>query len=62
MSNYATKADFKNATGIDTSKLVAKCDLASLKTEVDKIDIDKLKTVRIDVSKVKNAVKNEVVK
>ena len=51
MSNYATKADLKNATGVDTSKLAAKSDLASLKTEVDKIDVDKLKTVPIDLSK-----------
>ena len=42
MSDYATKANLKNATGVDTSKLAAKSDLASLKTEVDKIDVDKL--------------------
>ena len=36
LSNYATKSDLKNATGIDTSKLAAKSDLASLKTEIDK--------------------------
>ena len=41
LSNYATKADLKNATGIDTSKLAAKSDLVSLKAEVDKIDVDK---------------------
>ena len=41
-SNYATKADLKNATEIDTSKLAAKSDLASLEAEVDKLDIDKL--------------------
>ena len=51
MSDYATKADLKNATGVDTSKLAAKADLANLKTEVDKIDVDKLKTVPIDLSK-----------
>ena len=39
MSNYATKADLENATGIDTSKLNAKFDLASLKAEVDKLDL-----------------------
>ena len=44
LSNYATKADLKNATGIDTSKLAAKSDLVSLKAEIDKIDVDKLKT------------------
>ena len=45
------KADFKNATWVDTSKLAAKSDLASLKTDVDKIDVDKLKTVAVDLSK-----------
>ena len=40
LSNYETKADLKNATGIDTSKLAAKSDLTSLKSEVDKLDID----------------------
>ena len=42
LSNYAAKADLKNATEIDTSKLAAKSDLASLETEVDKLDVDKL--------------------
>ena len=42
-SNYATKAEIKNATGTDTSKLPAKPDLASLKGEVDKIDVNKKK-------------------
>ena len=60
--NYTAKLDFKNATGVDTSKLAAKSDLASLKAEVDKIDVDKLKTVPTDLSKLSNAVKNEVVK
>ena len=41
LSNYAAKADLKNATEIDTSKLAAKSDLVSLKAEVDKIDVDK---------------------
>ena len=62
LSNYATKADLKNATGIDTSKLAAKSDLASLKVEVDKIDADKLKTVLINLSKLSNVVKNDVFK
>ena len=43
LSGYATKADLKNATGIDTTKFEAKSDLVSLKEEVDKIDIDRLK-------------------
>ena len=62
LSNYATKAKLKNATGVDTSKLPAKSDLASLKAEVDKIDADKVKTVPVDLSKLSNVVKNEVVK
>ena len=61
MSNYATKRDLKNATGIDTSKLAAKSDLASVKAEVDKIDIDKLRTVPIDFSKLSNVAKNQPV-
>ena len=62
LSNYAIKAykiDLKNATGVDTSKLAAKSHLASLKTEVDKIDVDKLSTVLVDLSYVIN---NDVVK
>ena len=43
LSNYATKSDFKNATGINTSKLASKSDLVNLKTEFDKLDINKLK-------------------
>ena len=62
LSNYAIKVDLRNATGIDTSKLAAKFDLASLKAEVDKIDVDKIKTVPIDLSKLNNVVNNEVVK
>ena len=45
MSNYATNADLKNATGADTSKFVKKVDLASLKSNVGKLEIDKLKNV-----------------
>ena len=48
LSNYATKAELKSATGVDTSKSVAKSGLASLKTEIDKLDVGKLKTVPID--------------
>ena len=54
LSNYATKADLKNETEVDTSQLASKSDLASLKAEVDKIDVDKLK--------LSNVVNNEVVK
>ena len=55
MSNYATKADLKYATGIDASFFAKKVDLASLKSNVDKLDIDKLKKVptNLKISKVK---------
>ena len=45
LSNYATKSDLQNATGVDTSNFAIKTDLASLKSDVDKLDIDKLKNV-----------------
>ena len=45
LSNYATKADLKNATGIDTSKFAKQIDLAHLKFDVGKLDIGKLKNV-----------------
>ena len=61
MSNYATKADLKNVTGTDTSKLAAKSDLADLKAEADRLDIDKL-PVSVDLSKLSDVVKNDVVK
>ena len=62
LSNYAAKSDLKNATGVDTSKLAEKFDLASLKAEIDKINVDKLNTVPIDLSNLSNAVNSEVVK
>ena len=62
LSNYATKDDVKNITRVDVSSYATKTNLAALKTEVDKIDIDKLKTVPDDLAKLSNVVKNEVVK
>ena len=62
LSNYATKVDIKNITHVDTSNFALKTNLANLKTEVDKIDTDKLKTVPVDLSKLSNVVKNEVIK
>ena len=62
LPNYTTKADLKNPTGIDTSKLASKSNLASLKTEVDKVDIDKLIPVPADLSRLSDVVKNDVVK
>ena len=62
LSNYATKADLKNVTGLDTSKLALKSNLANLTAEVDKIDLDKSNTVPVDLSKLSNVVNNDVVK
>ena len=62
MSNYATKADLKNVTHVDTSNFALKTNLANLKTEVDKLDIDKLAPVPVDLSKLSDTVKNDVVK
>ena len=62
LSNYATEGDVKNITRVDVSGYATKSNLASLKTEVDKIDEDKLKTVPDDLAKLSNVVKNEVVK
>ena len=62
LSIYATKADIKNITHIDTSNFASKANLASIKTEVDKLGIGKLVRVPVDLSKLSNVVKNEVVK
>ena len=62
LSNYATKKDIKNITHIDASGFASKTNLAALKTEVDKIDTDILKTVPNDLAKLCNVVKNDVVK
>ena len=62
MPNYATKTDLKNVTQVDTSNFALKTNLASLKTEVDKLDIDKLVPVPVDLSKLSDVVKNGVVK
>ena len=62
LSNYATKTDLKNVTHNDTSSFTLKTNLTILKTEVDKLDIEKLAPVPVDLSKVSDAVKNDVVK
>ena len=62
LSNYATKTDLKNISHIDVRSYTLKSNLASLKTEVDKLDIDKLTSVPIDLAKLSNLVKNDVVK
>ena len=62
LANYATKDDVKNITHVDVSSYATKTNLAALKSEVDKIDTDKLKTVPADLAKLTNVVKNGVVK
>ena len=62
LSNYTTEADLKNATGIDTSNLALKSNLAKLKAEIYKIDVDKLKPVPADLSKLSNVFTNDIVK
>ena len=62
LTNYATKIDLKNIAHTDVNSFASKTNLAALKAEVDKIDVDKLKTVPDDLAKLSNVVKNEVVK
>ena len=62
MSNYATKTDIKNISHVDTANFALKTNLASLKTKVDKLDIEKLVPVPADLSKLSNVVKNDVAK
>ena len=56
LSNYTTKTDFKKAKGIDTSSFAKKVDLAKLKSNVDKLDIDKLENVPFNLKKLKSEV------
>ena len=62
LSNYATKADIKNISHVDTSSFALKLNLAYLKSDVGKLDIDKLVPVPVDLSKLSDLVKNDVVK
>ena len=62
LSNYATKVDLKNVTQVDISNFALKKNLAGLKTEDDKLGIDKLAPVSVDLSKLSDVVKNDVVK
>ena len=57
--NHARKTDIKNISHVHTSSFT---NLANLKTEVDKLDIDKLVPVPVDLSKLSDVVKNDVVK
>ena len=61
LTNYATETDLKNITHVDVSSFASKTNLAALKTEVDKIDADKLKTAPADLAKLTNAIENDVV-
>ena len=56
LSNYATKSDIKNISHVDTSCFALKTNLANLKSEVDKLDIDKLVPVPVDLSKLSDVV------
>ena len=62
LSNYATKKDIKDITHVDASGFASKTNLAALKTKVDKLNIDKLRTTPADLAKLTDVVKNEVVK
>ena len=62
LTNFTTKTDLNNITHVDTSSFASKTNLAALKTEVNKIDIDKLKTALVDLAKLTNAVENDLVK
>ena len=62
LTNYTTKTDLKNITHTDVSSFTSKTNLVALKSEVDKIDVDELKTVPTDLNKLSNVVKNDVVK
>ena len=62
LTNYATKTNLKNITHVDVSSFASKTNLVALKTEVDKIDTDKLKTEPTGLAKLTNAIENDVVK
>ena len=61
LSNSARKTNLKNVSHVDVSSFALKSNLASLKTEVDKLDIDKLVPVPVDLSKLSDVLKNDVV-
>ena len=62
LTNYATKIDLKNIPHVDVSRFASKTNFAALKTEIDKIDADKLKTAPTDLVKLTNAIENDLVK
>ena len=61
LSNCATKANLKNVTSVDTSKFAEKVDSANLKSEIDKLDIDKLGITPVDLGKLSHVLKDEIV-
>ena len=61
LTNYATKNDLKNITHVDVNSFASKTNLAALKSEVDKIDVDKLKTAPVDLAKLANAIETDLV-
>ena len=61
LTNFATKTDLKNITHVDVSSFASKTNLAALKSEVNKIDTDKLKTAPADLAKLTDAIENDVV-
>ena len=62
LTNYTTKTDLKNVIHVYVSSFASKTNSAALKTEVDKIDTNKLKTAPADLAKLTNAIENDVVK
>ena len=62
LTNYAIKNYLKNITHVDVSSFASKNNLAALKSEVGKIDVDKLKTAPVDLAKLTNAIENDLVK
>ena len=62
LTNYATKSDLKKITHVDVSSFASKTNVAALKSEVDKIDVDKLKAAPVDLAKLTNAIENDLVK
>ena len=62
LTNYATKSDLKKITHVDVSSFASKTNVAALKSEVDKIDVDKLKAAPVDLAKLTNPIENDLVK
>ena len=62
LTNYATKTDLKNITHVGVSSFASKTNLTALKTNIDKIDADKLKTTSIDLERLSNPVKMMLLK